>query len=429
MPLDLERAASLLSPAQIRSIAGSTQRINVWDGAIRSGKTMSSLLRWLMYVATAPTTGELVIAGRTSYTVGRNIFTPLSDVTLFGSLAAQTSYTYGAPTGTILGRRVHIVGANDVRAETKLRGLTCAGAYVDEATLVSKAFWTQLLGRMSVPGAALFATTNPDNPAHWLRRDFLLRAGELDLSTWHFTLDDNPSLTSEYIAAIKSEFTGLFYRRFVLGEWIAAEGAVFDMWDPDRHVIDVIPPIRTWIGLGVDYGTTNPFAALLLGLAVDGNLYLTSEFRYDARQTHRQLTDAEYSARLRQWLREVPIPATRQPDGTWLRGVTPQYVVVDPSAASFRVQLHHDHVANVAADNQVLDGIRLMSTLFAAGRLYVHRSCAGLIAELPGYAWDDAAATVGVDAPVKIDDHSVDAARYVLATTRSLWQSGIQIAA
>ena len=89
-----------------------------------------------------------MIAGRTSYTVGRNSLTPLTDVTLFGGLAAQTSYTYGAPTGTILGRRIHIVGANDVRAETKLRGLTCAGAYVDEATLVSKAFWTQLLGRM-----------------------------------------------------------------------------------------------------------------------------------------------------------------------------------------------------------------------------------------------------------------------------------------
>lgn len=426
--LDLERAASLLSPAQIRSIAGSTARINIWDGAIRSGKTMSSLLRWLIYVAQAPP-GELVVSGRTSYTIGRNVFTPLMDTALFGPLAAHSSYTLGAPTGMILGRRIHVISANDVRSEQKLRGLTCAGAYVDEATLVSQAYWTQLLGRMSVPGAQMFATTNPDNPAHWLRRDFILRAGELDLSTWHFRLDDNPSLTPEYIAAIKAEFTGLFYRRFIDGEWIAAEGAVFDMWDPQVHVIDVIPPIQRWIGVGVDYGTTNPFAALLLGLGVDGNLYLTSEWRHDARTAHRQLTDVQYSTELRKWLSEVPIPATRRPDGSWLRGVTPQFVVVDPSAASFRVQLHHDQVANVPADNQVLDGLRLMSTLLASKRLFVHRSCRGLIDELPGYAWDDAAAAAGLDVPIKANDHSIDAARYVIKTTRSVWQTHVNIAA
>ncbi|MEV5710160.1 PBSX family phage terminase large subunit [Actinoallomurus sp. NPDC052274] len=426
--MDLSRAASLLSPAQIKSIAGSTRRINIWDGAIRSGKTMSSLLRWLIYVAQAPP-GELVISGRTAYTIGRNVFTPLADVALFGPLAAHTSYTLGAPTGTILGRLVHVIGANDVRAETKLRGLTCAGAYVDEATLVSQAFFTQLLGRMSVPGAQLFCTTNPDNPGHWLRKDFILRSAELDLSTWHFTLDDNPSLTSDYIAAIKSEFTGLFYRRFIQGEWIAAEGAVFDMWDPEVHIVDIIPPVREWIGVGVDYGTRNPFSALLLGLGVDGKLYLTSEWRYDARQTHRQLTDAEYSKRLRQWLREVPIPATRQADGSWLRGVSPKFVAVDPSAASFRVQLHHDGVSSVAADNEVIDGLRLMSTLLAARKLFVHRSCEGLIAELPGYAWDDTAAALGEDRPIKADDHSVDAARYVIKTTRSLWHSAVDLAA
>ena len=276
----------------------------------------------------------------------------------------------------------------------------------------------------------MFATTNPDNPAHWLRRDFLLRAGELDLSTWHFTLDDNPCLTAEYVAAIKSEFTGLFYRRFVLGEWIAAEGAVFDMWDPDaarrrRHPADPDLDRRRAVTTARPTRSRRCSSAW----AWTATCILTSEYRYDARQAHRQLTDAEYSARLRQWLAEVPIPATRQPDGTWLRGVTPQYVVVDPSAASFRVQLHHDGVTNVPADNSVLDGIRLMSTLLAAERLFVHRSCEGLISELPGYAWDDDAAAAGEDAPVKIDDHRVDAARYVLATTRSLWESDVQIAA
>jgi PBSX family phage terminase large subunit len=425
--LDLERVTSLLSPAQIRSIAGSTKRINIWDGAIRSGKTMSSLLRWLIYVASAPEDGELVVTGRTSHTIGRNVFAPLMNANLFGELANHVHYNLGAPTATILGRQIHVVGAYDVRAEEKLRGLTCAGAYVDEATLLSQAYWTQLLGRMSVPGAKLFGTTNPDNPAHWLRKDFLLRAGDLDLSRWHFTLEDNPSLTPEYLAGIKAEFTGLFYKRFILGQWIAAEGAVFDMWDEDKHVVDVLPPIVRWIGVGVDYGTTNPFAALTLGLGADGNLYLTSEYRHDARQAHRQLTDAQYSAAVQKWLTEVPVPGSRRPDGTWLRGVRPEYIVVDPSAASFRVQMHHDGVTTHKADNEVIDGIRLLATLLAAGRLYVHRTCKGLIDELPGYAWDDAAALLGHDEPIKVADHSIDAVRYVIKTTRSIWQAHVKL--
>lgn len=427
--MDLARATSFLSGKQIRSIAGSNARINLWDGAIRSGKTLASLFRWLIYVAQAPP-GELVTVGRTTHTISRNVFVPLMDPRLFGSLASLTHYTLGAPTATILGRRIHVIGANDVRAETKLRGLTCAGAYVDEATLTPEQFFTQLLGRMSVPGAKLFGTTNPDNPAHWLRQNFILRADQLDLSTWHFTLDDNPSLTPEYVAAIKAEFVGLWYRRFVLGEWIAAEGAIFDMWDPDTMVVDILPPMERWISCGVDYGTTNPFSAILLGLGVDRRLYLVNEWRYDSRQAHRQLTDAEYSQRLRTWLTTVPIPgAGRRADGSTLSGVTPEYTVIDPSAASFRIQLHNDGLTNIAADNEVLDGIRVVSSLLGAGKLRVHRSCEGFRAEVGGYAWDDKARLKGEDRPIKVDDHSMDAARYAIKTTRSLWANELDLVA
>lgn len=426
--MDLARATRFLSPAQIRSIADADARINIWSGAIRSGKTVSSLLRWLMYVATAPA-GELVVVAKTSQTAARNVFAPLQDVALFGDLASQTHYTAGSPSATILGRRVWVIGANDVRSESRLRGLTCAGAYVDEATLVPQQFFTQLLGRMSVPGAKLFATTNPDNPAHWLRKDFILRAGDLDLRSWHFTLDDNPALPDKYKADIKAEFTGLWFRRFVLGEWVAAEGAIYDMWDPQRHIVDIIPPIMSWIAAGVDHGTTNPFAAQMLGLGADGNLYMTAEYRYDSRQRHRQMSDAEYSVALRDWMQQVPIPATRQADGSWLRGVAPEYVIVDPSAASFRVQLHNDGLSTHAADNSVLDGIRLVSSLLATRKLLVHRSCEGWIAEVGGYSWDDAARLKGEDKPVKVDDHHLDAGRYAIRTTRSVWQSRVQLAA
>lgn len=400
-------ATPRLSDLQERSIAHSTARINIWSGAVRSGKTISSLLRWLEYVGRAPRGGALVVSGKTFDTVARNVFGPLMDPAVTGPAAKHVKYTRGAGTATILGRQVEVITANDAKAEGRLRGLTAAGAYVDELTLIPEEFFTQLLARLSVPGAKVFCTTNPDGPAHWVRKKFILRQGELDLGHWHFRLDDNPALDPAYVTALKSEYVGLWYRRFIEGAWVLAEGAVYDMWDETMHVVDVLPQIVQWIACGVDYGTTNPFAALLLGLGVDGRLYLTREWRYDSKLQRRSLTDVEYSERLRAWLGQ---------------GEHPQYVIVDPSAASFRAQLHDHGLASRLGDNEVIPGIRTMGSLLATDRLKVHRSCKGLIEEIPGYSWDDEKAEKGEDVPIKVADHSCDAARYAVHTTRNVWQ-------
>ncbi|MGW4695164.1 PBSX family phage terminase large subunit [Kitasatospora cineracea] len=398
-----------LSRKQIRSVAQATARVNIWSGAIRSGKTIASLLAFLIAISVAPTTGLIVIVGRSLQTIERNVLDPLQTIELFGPLARQVQHTRGATTATILGRTVHLIGAADARAEGRLRGLTAALAYVDEATLIPEGFWNQLLGRLSVPGARLFATTNPDGPSHWLKKRFIDRAHELDLRSWHFTLDDNPSLAPAYVASLKQEYVGLWYRRFIDGAWVQAEGAVYDMWQPDTMVVDVLPQMQRLLGVGIDYGTVNAFSALLLGLGVDGRLYVVSEYRHDSRVTRRQLTDAQYSQGLRDWLAGF--------EGH------PEWLFVDPSAASFMTQLWADGVQGVArAQNDVLDGIRSVSVALGSGRLLVHRSCRGLIDELPGYSWDDSAAARGEDKPLKVDDHSVDALRYVLHSTAHQWR-------
>ncbi|MFD0854129.1 phage terminase large subunit, partial [Actinomadura adrarensis] len=250
-----------LSRKQVDYVVNSTAFVNLSEGSIRSGKTISSLLRWLMFVATAPRGGELVVVGRTRDSLNRNVFGPLQDPALFGPLAKLTSYTNGASTATILGRTVHVLGASDAKAEKVLRGLTCVGAYVDELTVVSEEFFQQLLGRCSVEGAQIFATTNPDSPAHWVKAKFLDRLGSLpDWRTWHFTLDDNPGLPQSVKDRYHRQYTGLWRRRFILGEWVAADGAVYDMWDPDVHVTPwaSLPAMARLIGVGIDYGTTNP---------------------------------------------------------------------------------------------------------------------------------------------------------------------------
>ncbi|MEU1674082.1 PBSX family phage terminase large subunit [Streptomyces roseifaciens] len=397
-----------LSQKQLRSVAQATARINIWHGAVRSGKTIASLLAWLLAVAEAPPSGLIIVVGRSLQTIERNVVEPLTDPSLFGPVAAQIRHTRGSTTAVVLGRTVHLIGASDARAEGRLRGLTASLAYVDELTLLPEAFFVQLLARLSVPGAKVLATTNPDSPRHWAKVGYLDRADELDLRQWHFKLADNPSLSSAYVRSLAAEYVGLWKLRMIGGAWVVAEGAIYDMWDEQRHVVDVLPPMRrTW--LGIDYGTTNATAAVLLGLGSDDRLYAVAEWRYDSRTTRRQLTDAQYSARIRAWLDELD--------------VVPEWTFVDPSAASFSTQLWTDqHPGVTRARNDVLDGIRSTSTALDSGLLYVHRSCEGLLAELPGYAWDPAASAKGEDRPIKRDDHSVDALRYAVHSTAHEWR-------
>lgn len=413
-----------LSPKQLISIADSSARTNIWEGSVRSGKTIASLIRWLAAVATAPRTGELVMFGRTRETIGRNCLAVLQNPAIFGKLSRHIRYNVGAQTANILGRTVHVIGANDAKAEPKLRGMTVVKAYGDELTTLPQAFYQQMLARLSVPGAQLFGTTNPDNPAHWLKVDYLDRADELDLATWHFTLDDNPGLDPFYVNSLKTEYVGLWYKRFIEGKWVMAEGAIYDMFDLDKHVISELPAITHWLSAGVDYGTVNPFAAELIGIGEDNRLHVVSEYRYSSKHARRQMTDGEYSTALQDWLSNVLVPA----QGNEYRGVTPAWICVDPSAASYSTQLRRDGVPNVVnANNEVVGGIRTVSSLIAADKFRIHESATGLRNEMPGYAWDEKKQEKGEDAPIKANDHHCDALRYGVKTIESQWRALIPL--
>jgi PBSX family phage terminase large subunit len=423
--------AGVFSPKQHRSLLESTARINLWTGAIRSGKTVASLLRWLQYVANeAPQGGELFMVGQTLDTIERNLIGPLQDPAVMGPLAEYTIHSPGWKHAIIMGRKVALIGALDTKAFRRIRGATGAGAYVDELSLLPKGFLTELLGRLSLRGAKLFGTTNPDGPAHWLKVEYLDRAEHLGMRHFTFTLDDNPSLDPAYVAAIKAEHTGLWYQRLILGKWVAAEGIVYDAWSPERHQVTHLPHIDRWLCTGIDYGTTNPLDAVLIGMGTeleqtpDGyprpvtRLYVANEWRHDPRVAKVRLTDAQHSANLQEWLGQAD-----RWDGSSDTGVRPDWTVVDPSAASFIEQLHSDGFRGITpADNSVLDGIRTVSSLLAADRLRVHESCKPLITELASYSWDDKATEQGEDKPMKVADHAVDALRYGIHTTEALWR-------
>lgn len=415
-------------------------RINLWEGSVRSSKTISSLLRWVQYVIEDGPPGNLAMIGKTERTLKRNIIDPL--IEMLGT--TRCKYNQGEGELWICGRRIYVAGANDAKAEDKIRGLTLAGAYVDEVSVIPEGFWAMLLTRLSVEGAKVFGTTNPDSPVHWLMKNYLKRAKvwlrhdgtvvvsddptALDLVRMSFNLRDNPNLSPAYVAALEAEFTGLWRKRFIQGLWVLAEGAVYDSFDPEpgKHVIrDTPTDVEAWV-VAIDYGTTNPFVALLIAVCTD-RLVIAREWRWDSKERRRQLTDAQYSARLREWLDELDPPANDIPS-TCPGARTPTLVVVDPSAASFIAQLYTDGWSGVrGAKNAVDDGLRTTNTLLAGGRLQIHESCTGLIEEKAGYVWDPEALKRGVEQPLKIADHGPDAERYGCMGTRRWWRRWVSV--
>ena len=295
---------------------------------------------------------------------------------------------------------MYVIGANDERATGKIQGATFAGAWIDEGTLIPETFFKMLLSRLSIPNAKIFVTTNPDSPYHWLKTDYIDREDELDMKTFKFSIDDNPSLTDAYKDSLKKEFSGLWYNRYILGHWCLAEDAIYDFFNEDFHVIKSPPTYAKYYVCGIDYGTTNPFAATLVGYNGQSHpaLWVEKEYYYDSKKKGRQKTDSEYADDLQRWMYGYPIRA----------------FYLDPSAASMEVELKRRRLPVIQAENDVLAGIRFVASLFVQGDLAIMDTCSELIQEIGGYVWDQDASKNGLDKPLKRNDHLNDSLRYCL---------------
>lgn len=255
----------LLNPKQLEFMLYNDKRINLLTGSVRSGKTYVSLLKWAIFVGTMPETSEFLMTGKTLTSLKRNCLGLLQD--LVGS--DNFTYSISQKSAKLFGRTIWLEGANDDRAESKIRGMTLAGAYVDELTQIPEDFYKMLLSRLSVKGAKLYATTNPDAPSHWVKVD-IIDNEEIEKMVWSFTLDDNEILkreNEEYFENLKKEYQsmgGVFYERFILGLWVLAEGLIYkqfanntEMFLKDEAVDEYGNKINFLIiSIGIDYGAT-----------------------------------------------------------------------------------------------------------------------------------------------------------------------------
>lgn len=401
----------ILSEKQQDFLCESDAPYNICTGAVSGGKTYITNLRWVDYVATEAPLGDLTIIGKTRDTAERNVIRPIQ------SLVGDKRAVWKKGSGEfILFDRVHsVIGANDEKAESKIRGLSLAGALGDEMTLWPRSFWEMLTTRLRVPRAKFFGTTNPDNPRHYLKADVLDDPESWDYKHWHFLVDDNEFLVREnpeYINRIKRQYHGVFHKRFILGEWALADGLVYgDSFSAETNVADLakvllsrkLRPFRHHF-VGVDYAASDKDALtfLLFGtdsLRGDQPVYLLREFYYSA-DPQNGLPKLSNSQMLDKFHR-------------FLSGQRVSGIFVDPGGGgtAFANELRIAGYPVRDPDKSVLDGIAVVDDLFFRNLLLIDRSCVHTLAELESYIWDPKSL---VTKPLKANDHCLDALRYAI---------------
>ena len=293
--------------------------------------------------------------------------------------------------------RLYFFGGNNAGSAGWIQGMTLAGALFDEVALMPRDFVEQAIARCSPEGAKLWFNCNPEHPAHWFHREWVQKPEAKNALYLHFTMEDNPSLSEAVKARYRSMYSGTFYRRFVAGEWCAAQGLVYPMFSPEKHVASWLPARFGRYAVSCDYGTVNPSSFGLWGYGGGGAWTRLREYYWDSRQQGQQRTDEEHYRALEALADGLPL----------------DFVACDPSAASFMecIRRHGKYVA-VPARNDVLMGIRQVADALLAGRLSFHGSCGDCIREFGLYCWEEGA---GRDVPRKENDHAMDDTRYFTA--------------
>ena len=351
----------------------------ICDGAVRSGKTLCMGLSFFLWASACYSGARFGLCGKTIASLRRNVVTELlPKLQALGFSVRDTNEFY-------------LFGGRDEGSAALIQGITFAGVLLDEVALMPRSFVEQACARCSVTGSRLWFNCNPEGPYHWFYTEWIGHAAERNCLYLHFTMEDNPALSPDIRSRYARLYSGVFYRRFVLGQWVAAEGRVYDFFDAAKAPPPPEGPFNQWY-ISCDYGTVNPASFGLWGKQ-NGVWYRTDEFYFDSRREGQQMTDAEYAEKLR-----------KLAGGRAIREV-----IVDPSAASFIEVLRRNGWKVRKADNDVISGIRKTADALKEGRIVICDRCTDCLREMDLYVWDMEA---GGDRVVKKNDHAMDDMRY-----------------
>ena len=370
----------------------------VCDGAVRSGKTLAMGLSFFLWAMLCFDRQRFGVCGKTIESLRRNVLSEILPKLRRLGFQWKEKRSENLVTVRFHGRenRFYIFGGRDESSASLIQGITFAGILLDEVALMPRSFVEQACARCSVTGSRLWFNCNPAGPTHWFYKAWIQEAEQRNCLRLHFTMEDNPSLSPAIRERYQKLYTGVFYRRFILGEWAQAEGRVYDFFGPEMVQPAPEGDFEKWY-VSCDYGTVNPTSMGLWGLQ-RGVWYRVKEFYFSSRAAMRQMTDEEYAAELRKLVGQRKLTA----------------VIVDPSAASFIEVLRRKGMPVQKAENDVLSGIRLTSDALKEGRIVICQGCSDCIREMDEYVWD--LSSSAKDRVKKEHDHAMDDMRYFVAT-------------
>lgn len=382
------------------------------DGAIRSGKTLSMSLSYVLWAMENFNNGDFGMAGKTIASFRRNV------VNVLKLMLRSRGYTVkdhrGDDNYLIISKKdtvntFYIFGGSNERSQELVQGFTGSGFFFDEVALMPQSFVNQATGRLSIDNSKMWFNCNPGDPMHFFKKEWIDKAGEKELIYLHFTMEDNLSLSEKIKARYRNMYTGVFFKRYILGEWCVAEGLVYSMFNSEvdgKHVkSEHMTGAKEWV-VSVDYGTVNPFAAGLW--AFDGrHAQKEYEYVYDSKETGIRRDDETHYQEICKLIGDRKV----------------SFIIVDPSAASFieTIKKHGNYIAK-GAENDVLDGIRVQTTFLNRGIISYYKDCDATINEYGLYSWDIESAE---DTVIKEFDHCMDSDRYFCYTflrRRLRWQ-------
>lgn len=395
-----------LSKKQEEFIKYSVKKWNIAHGPVRSGKTVGTLIRFLEACYRCPDS-QIYMFGYSMSSIFENCIKLLLETDQFRVFKPFCTWSPGKGELHFSGKTITLIGAKDEGAVGRIMGKTISIAYCDEMRLYPDNVIQAIISRLSQTWSQAFITTNPSHPNHIIKK-WIDEAEEGHSSYYalQFMLDDNPFLTESYKEELRKNLSGLFYKRNYLGLWCLAEGAIFDFWERNLYVINKAPEACEYWVAGIDFGMSNPTSCVVLGvqsgrLTQRGNIcWVEDEYYWDIKQKGRQKLVGELAKDIFNFLEPYGVRA----------------VYIDPSAAALRAELNRMGIHTTDANNDVEEGIQIMTSMVRDGKCLVFDRCMNLIREIEAYSWDSKAAERGEDRPIKKDDHAIDALRYILAS-------------
>ena len=390
----------------------SDRRGIIADGAIRSGKTVSMSLSFVMWAMKSFDGQNFGMCGKTIGSFRRNVLMGLRPM-----LEAR-GYTYTEHRSDNLieikrgdtANRFYIFGGKDERSQDLIQGITLAGLLCDEVALMPESFVNQAAGRCSVEGARLWFNCNPSGPSHWFKKNWIDKANGKNLLYLHFTMDDNLSLSEQVKNVYRAMFSGVFFKRFILGLWVAAEGVIYGQFadNPDAYTCKEITKTDAedmmFLSVGIDFGGNRSLTTFVATAVHRGFKGLTTVRDHHIRGRKGDIDPDRLNREFISFIKGLQRDFESVPVKYVFADSEAQYLINGLAKASraagftFRI--------GDSAKNEIVERIRCANSLFNTGRLYIHKDCKLLSAGLQAAVWDEKAAEKGKD--VRLDNFSTD---------------------